>query len=191
MQIKPKIKLNSSCVTYAVTYSEHDPMTPYRLKVISQLKLTALNPDLIHSIEAILYHKATLEIEKLRCNREFDVYKKHYMSTCRHIIENLKINNSIANQPFIELMNSGTIPIEDLVNLNPQDMHSDRWKHYIEKKNHNINEQLKEPEATTDMFQCGRCKKTKCTYYESQDRSADEPMTIHITCCNCGNRWKQ
>ena len=45
-------------------------------------------------------------------------------------------------------------------------------------------------EAATDTFTCRKCKSTKCTYYQMQTRSADEPMTNFITCLNCGNRWK-
>ena len=44
---------------------------------------------------------------------------------------------------------------------------------------------------TTDIYKCGRCKKRECSYYMLQTRSADEPMTIFITCHNCGNRWRQ
>ncbi len=44
--------------------------------------------------------------------------------------------------------------------------------------------------AMTDEFKCKRCKSRKTTYYEMQTRSADEPMTIFITCLTCGNRWK-
>eukprot|EP00033_Pygsuia_biforma_P004572 GCRY01005014.1.p1 GENE.GCRY01005014.1~~GCRY01005014.1.p1 ORF type:complete len:299 (+),score=52.81 GCRY01005014.1:144-1040(+) len=44
--------------------------------------------------------------------------------------------------------------------------------------------------ATTDQFQCGKCKKRKCKFYQLQTRSADEPMTTFVTCVNCGNRWK-
>lgn len=44
--------------------------------------------------------------------------------------------------------------------------------------------------ATTDQFQCGKCKQRKCQYYQMQTRSADEPMTTFVTCVNCGNRWK-
>jgi len=46
-------------------------------------------------------------------------------------------------------------------------------------------------ESMTDQFKCGRCKQRKCTYYELQTRSADEGMTIFITCLNCGWRWRQ
>nr|XP_043634296.1 transcription elongation factor TFIIS-like [Erigeron canadensis] len=46
------------------------------------------------------------------------------------------------------------------------------------------------PKATTDEFKCGRCGKRKCTYYQLQTRSADEPMTTFVTCVNCDNHWK-
>uniref|UniRef100_A0A2P2LV85 Transcription elongation factor n=1 Tax=Rhizophora mucronata TaxID=61149 RepID=A0A2P2LV85_RHIMU len=46
------------------------------------------------------------------------------------------------------------------------------------------------PKATTDQFKCGRCGQRKCTYYQMQTRSADEPMTTYVTCVNCNNHWK-
>ena len=45
-------------------------------------------------------------------------------------------------------------------------------------------------QATTDQFQCGKCKKRQTTYYQMQTRSADEPMTTFVRCANCGNAWK-
>ena len=45
--------------------------------------------------------------------------------------------------------------------------------------------------TTTDMFRCAKCKERKCTYFEMQTRSADEPMTVFINCEGCGHRWKQ
>ncbi|KAG2296331.1 hypothetical protein Bca52824_043000 [Brassica carinata] len=44
--------------------------------------------------------------------------------------------------------------------------------------------------ASTDQFKCGRCGQRKCTYYQMQTRSADEPMTTYVTCVNCDNHWK-
>ena len=45
-------------------------------------------------------------------------------------------------------------------------------------------------EASTDTFTCRKCKSKKCTYMQIQTRSADEPMTLYVTCIECGNRWK-
>ncbi|OWZ75681.1 transcription elongation factor S-II [Cryptococcus neoformans Bt85] len=36
-------------------------------------------------------------------------------------------------------------------------------------------------QAETDAFKCGRCHQRKCTYYQMQTRSADEPMTTFVT----------
>ncbi|PXF50158.1 Transcription elongation factor TFIIS [Gracilariopsis chorda] len=44
--------------------------------------------------------------------------------------------------------------------------------------------------ASTDRFKCGKCKQRKCTYYQMQTRSADEPLTTFVTCVNCNNRWR-
>lgn len=35
-----------------------------------------------------------------------------------------------------------------------------------------------ETNAETDAFKCSRCQQRKCTYYQMQTRSADEPMTV-------------
>ena len=46
------------------------------------------------------------------------------------------------------------------------------------------------PEAMTDQFKCRKCFSRSCSYYEVQTRSADEPMTIFVTCIKCNNTWK-
>jgi len=40
------------------------------------------------------------------------------------------------------------------------------------------------------FFKCGRCKSMKTTYYQMQTRSADEPMTVFVSCLNCERNWK-
>jgi transcription elongation factor S-II len=56
------------------------------------------------------------------------------------------------------------------------------------KKEHTSNV-LRDPNYK-GIFKCNRCKSYKTTYYEMQTRSADEPMTVFITCHNCDTRWK-
>lgn len=40
------------------------------------------------------------------------------------------------------------------------------------------------------LFKCGRCKSQKTSYYQMQTRSADEPMTVFVSCLSCGKNWK-
>jgi transcription elongation factor S-II len=72
-----------------------------------------------------------------------------------------------------------------------QEMSPEKWHKLIEDKK--IRDQNKyEPklEASTDKFTCRKCSSKKCTYYQLQTRSADEPMTTFVTCLDCGKRWK-
>ena len=39
-------------------------------------------------------------------------------------------------------------------------------------------------------FTCRKCNGNKTTHYALQTRSADEPMTLFVTCLTCGKRWK-
>jgi DNA-directed RNA polymerase subunit M/transcription elongation factor TFIIS len=49
----------------------------------------------------------------------------------------------------------------------------------------------KELESACTLFTCGRCKANKTWCSAEQRRSADEPMTILITCIKCGLSWKK
>lgn len=40
------------------------------------------------------------------------------------------------------------------------------------------------------MFKCLRCKSMKTSFYQMQTRSADEPMTVFVSCLTCGKNWK-
>lgn len=46
-------------------------------------------------------------------------------------------------------------------------------------------------QVTTQFGACGKCKHPKTSYFMMQTRSADEPMTIFISCVNCGHSWRK
>ncbi|KAI4306971.1 hypothetical protein L6164_030206 [Bauhinia variegata] len=108
----------------------------------------------------------------------------------RSLMFNLKDQN---NPDFRRKVLLGDVEPERLLNMTTQEMASEKRKQE--------NEQIKQkalfecerglqPKATTDQFKCGRCGQRKCTYYQMQTRSADEPMTTYVTCVVCNNRWK-
>lgn len=46
-----------------------------------------------------------------------------------------------------------------------------------------------DPEAGGE-HKCSKCKGMKTSSYSLQTRSADEPMTVFVTCLTCGKRWR-
>lgn len=71
------------------------------------------------------------------------------------------------------------------------ELYPEKWEKLLEEKRLRLeNKYFPKIEASTDIFTCRKCKSNKCTYYQLQTRSADEPMTTFVTCIECGNRWK-
>lgn len=108
----------------------------------------------------------------------------------RSIMFNLK---DPKNPDFRRKVLLGHVEPERLIDLTPEEMASDERR--LENKQIKAKalfecERGGPPKATTDEFKCGRCGKRKCTYYQLQTRSADEPMTTFVTCVNCQKRWK-
>nr|QBK90625.1 MAG: transcription factor S-II [Pithovirus LCPAC104] len=65
-------------------------------------------------------------------------------------------------------------------------------KNLQEKSIENIKSYEKKPENVEGLFgECAKCKSLKISYVQIQTRSADEPMTIIITCVECDNTWKR
>jgi transcription elongation factor S-II len=82
----------------------------------------------------------------------------------------------------------------DVINMQPEQLWPDGPRATaIEKKIHKeLRKQalIDEVKNQKGLFKCGRCKSMKTTYYEMQTRSADEPMTVFVSCLNCGKNWK-
>lgn len=95
------------------------------------------------------------------------------------------------NQELYQQIKNNQIAPNVLAFMTHQEMNPTHWKSRIEVKIKRDRSRFSTNiEASTDMFQCRKCKSKKCTYYELQTRSADEPATIFITCLDCGKNWK-
>jgi DNA-directed RNA polymerase subunit M/transcription elongation factor TFIIS len=71
--------------------------------------------------------------------------------------------------------------------LTPQEKCPETWD-AIMKKNEFI-EDKKNNIYTTDIYECYKCHKRRCTIEIIQTRSADEPATTFVNCVVCGNHW--
>ena len=112
---------------------------------------------------------------KIRDNIELDKY--------------LDIKFNILNNEELQLkLLSDGIFINELPWYEPHKLNNKLWKIYIDKRNRKI--ETKENMATVKIFKCRKCGEMKCTTYQLQTASIDEPMTTYVTCKVCGFRWK-
>ena len=68
----------------------------------------------------------------------------------------------------------------------------DEIKKEIEKKVDEVRSDWieKHGEVTEGVYRCRNCGGKRTIQHEQQTRSADEPMTLFITCVDCKNTWK-
>ena len=84
-----------------------------------------------------------------------------------------------------------TMGIPEFVNSTPVDHNPGRWKPILMAAMEKDKAKYDHKTAANIELFCRSCKKkTKCSYYLMQTRSADEPMTMFVTCLECDARWK-
>jgi len=122
------------------------------------------------------------------------IFQRHYARKIRSIAHNAKNNSS-----FVSFVERSIISIEKIPHLLPDEMnhcgpHS-VMKARLEEKEKVIEQWRKywetEHESSKGMYTCKCCKSSHTVFNAVQTRSADEPMTIFITCLACNNRWKE
>ena len=116
---------------------------------------------------------------------ENPAFTQLYLDRMRSIYINLK-NPDLVNQ----IANGETLA-QTVAFMTHQEFNPMRWRELIDKKRkRDASKCTNNIEASTDMFTCKKCKSKRCTYYEMQTRSADEPATVFVSCLDCGKNWK-
>jgi hypothetical protein len=139
------------------------------------------------NLEKGVYNYSIKEATSRKVVKKWDnpYYIQIYLDRLRSIYINLK-------KP--ELLNSvkdGTIKTKTLAFMTHQEMQPEKWEPLIQAKiKKDKSKYDTQQEAMTDTFKCRKCHSNKCSYYQMQTRSADEPMTTFVTCLECANRWK-
>ena len=147
-----------------------------------------MNPSIIANVEIGVYNYAIQEASNLKIIKKWDVptFSTLYMDRLRTIYNNLQ------NPELLALLHSEELSPKTLAFMTHQEMNPAQWKEMIDAKiKRDANKYSTNVKAMTDMFTCKKCRSKRCTYYELQTRSADEPSTIFITCLDCGKHWKQ
>ena len=149
--------------------------------------------DKSRNIEKSIYNSIITYSKENNINRRWDnkIFYNLYFSKIRSIYINLNKNSYVKNDYLYDKIKNDEIKAEEISKLSVYDVYPDNWRKMIDDKikRDKMKYELK-PEAMTERYKCRRCGSRKCSYYELQTRSADEPMTQFFTCLDCKNRWK-
>jgi transcription elongation factor S-II len=141
-----------------------------------------------NNLEKGIYNYALKEATNRKVVKKWDnpYFVQIYVDRVRTMLFNLKTNPHL-----LEDVESGNVKTQQIAFMTHQELKPERWTNLIEEKiKRDKCKYETQIEAATDSFKCRKCHSNKCTYYQMQTRSADEPMTTFVTCIDCGNRWK-
>ena len=149
--------------------------------------------NLASDIEKGVYNKIIETASSKNIPRSWDnnIFLDLYKNSIIGVYSNINSDSYIANDRLFSRLIAGEFSGYELASMNPQQSFPERWKVLLDEKSkrdrylYEINKEM-----ATDQYECGRCHKRQCTYYQLQTRSADEPMTTFVTCLNCGKRWR-
>ena len=141
----------------------------------------------IRNLEKGIYNYTIKEAGRRKIIKKWNnpLFVQLYVDKLRSIFLNLEQHD------FLNQIQKGEILPQQVAFMTHQEINPSQWKEHIERKmkrdaskyNDNI-------QASTNMYTCRKCKSQRCTYYEMQTRSADEPATIFVTCLDCGKHWR-
>ena len=176
------------------TEDEAPATVPVRLKVASVVNTTLSNTVDSATLERLIFQHTFMRATKDEIRRAWDnpLFYDMYLSVARRVIGNLAPSSYVKNGSLLERYKEGDITLETIVNHNYYELFPEKWQKLVDQQAKTERIQLEgDFSRATDRWQCSSCKMRKCTYYELQTRSADEPMTIFIHCLNCQKRWTQ
>jgi len=150
-----------------------------------KIRIFKLNDKL--SVEKIMQNLNDY-CEEYMANNNINVkYKNNVLiANLNDLITSINENNL----SLIDSINDDVITSNSLPYLRPHELYYSQWSQILEKQ-----ERIKDKQnnvQTTDLYQCKKCNERKCSIIQIQTRSADEPMTVFVTCMNrnCGNKWR-
>jgi len=177
--------------------SPHVELVVHRRKILTTLvKLFQglLTEAEVSALERAIYNGAIRRAAQRHIGRVWThtPFLELYVMFAKQISVNLLPTAYVNNTELFAKYKSGEVTFQDIAEMDSYQLFEDRWKDCFLEQQIREKRQLEGNKAmATDRFLCKRCHKRECTYYELQTRSADEPMTIFITCLNCGKHWKE
>lgn len=164
------------------------------LQVLTRLLSEHCDENDLNELERGIYNASLNEAKtrQIPLTWEHETFRWIYEMVAKRAIANFNPDSYVGNKHLIERWKDGEFTLDQIGGWSSYELKPMHWK--------DLKDQLLKREQrilegnmsmATDRFRCSQCKEKKCSYYELQTRSADEPMTIFVKCLNCGKQWKQ
>ena len=190
------IKVDPNALKEEIPYDSTPESQPIRTKCLAGLSFLEpdFSADAVRRLERGIFEAAFQSAQKQYIARNWSVlpFCELYRQIVRSVVSNLHPASPVNNRRLMSRVKEGELELYEVPFLSSYEMFPEKWfalKDKLLQREQKILEGNKS--RATDQFKCRRCQKRECTYYELQTRSADEPMTIFITCLNCGKEWRQ
>lgn len=167
--------------------------TTFRTNIRKKLHKLIKKKKMSTNLEKGIFNYAiqTASLRNIVRKWDNDAFVMIYVDKFKSILINLNVKSTIDNKELLKRLKGGDFKAHELAFMTHQELYPEKWKSLIEQKiKRDKSEGVVDLSAATDEFYCFKCKKRKCSYYQMQTRSADEPMTTFITCLLCGNNWR-
>jgi hypothetical protein len=187
-QFKSSLVPEDECVTLEVKQRQHI------LEVLTGMLSEQCDENDLNELERGIYNACLNEAKarQVPLTWEHETFRWIYAMVAKRAIANFNPDSYVGNKHLIQRWKDGEFTLDQIGGWTPYELKPMHWK--------DLKDQLLRREQrilegnmsmATDRFRCSQCKEKKCSYYELQTRSADEPMTIFVKCLNCGKQWKQ
>lgn len=156
-----------------------------RPKYVYLLDKLIKNIDISIEIEEGIYEFTLLYMTNNNLDDSFliSIYIDKFYSIYNNICDNIGndyLKNALFNNEFDPRFVAFMLPYQ----LCPK-----KWEKIVNK--YDTKRKREQEIISTDLYQCGKCKARKTTVFFQQTRSADEPMTIFVTCLGCGHQFRK
>jgi transcription elongation factor S-II len=101
--------------------------------------------------------------------------------------EIVKLLHNKENDYFLKAIKEEQINLDQIAFMKPDELNPEKYDKIIKKKS--VEQDKIDNQATSNVYECKKCKNRKCSVTQRQTRAADEPATTFVKCKECGYEW--
>ena len=166
----------------------------FRANITKRLNTILHNEVYARNLEKGIYNYAINQAKTRNVVRQWDnsAFVMLYVDKLRSVWFNINDASYVENHHLLERLFSDEFKAHELAFMTHYELCPEKWKDLIDLKI--ARDKIKfdnQVDSASDEFKCPRCQQRKCSYYQLQTRSADEPMTVFIVCAKCGRTSKE